>query len=221
MAPSSRINFLSPLSNFDQLIFTYETRQKLCANKIIEFFPNNLGFDLLALPANTHLQTTFPNCVLDKVPYKINTKAFIEYLGIHPTLAEEIFCQAARKTHGIINGEILLNELKIYVEESINEENIFWQKSFGVGVLPDSLDNNTIMGWLAFDEDIIVEVNQLMYAASQIPDKMKDYLNQEKPDKVFEDLKLVDYIIQIFLQRVENLICLEQVIKKYMDENPS
>lgn len=159
MALTSRINFLSPLSNFNQLIFTYEIRQRLCANKIIGFFSNNLGFDLLAVPANTHLQIIFPNCVLDKVPYKINTKAFIEYLGIHPTLTEEIFCKAARKTHGITNGEILLNKLKIYVEEFINEENIFWQNSFGVRVSPDSLDDNTIMGWLAFDKDIIVKVN--------------------------------------------------------------
>lgn len=220
MAQTSRINFLSPLSNFNQLIFNYDIRQKLCAHKIIEFFPNSHGFDLLVLPANTHLQTTFPYCTFDKVPYKIDTKAFIEYLGIHPTLAEEIFCKAARRTHGVINGEILLNEVRIYMEESINKENIFWQKAFGIGVSPGSVDNNTIMDWLAIDDDIIVEVNRLMYKASRTPDKMKDYLNQEKPDKVFKDLELVDYIIQIFLQRVENLICLEQVLKKYMDENP-
>lgn len=209
--------FLSQLSNFDQKVFSLNTRQRLCAYRIIQFLPNSRGFDLLALPDNTRLPIAYPNCALNQIPYRLNSQAFIEYFGLGPTLALEIFCKAARRNYGVISGEILLTEVKLHVVHSVNVENPPWKERFGAEISPDSVDDNTIMNWLGFDNDLIAEVNQLKDATSRNPDEMKDYLDQEEPNRAFEDLDIVDYLIMIFLQRVANLICLEDIMKKYMD----
>lgn len=212
--------FLCSITNNTQRVIGFNTRQELVNREIIQLRPNDRGFDMLILPENTYIPTIFPNNLSHHIPYRLSSKAFIEYLGIKPILATEIFATIFRDNHGIVDGEIIYKHIKIYVGESLNRNGNISQNVFEEGVLPNQVPFNNIMDWLGFQEDFIADFNQLKLSASQTPAAMDYYLAEETLTKAFRDLDLIDYIFATLLRRVANLRSLNRAMKIYLNQNP-
>lgn len=65
--------------------------------------------------------------------------AFLEYLGINPRLAVEIFTRILWDNYDVLDGEILYKHIKIHVGESLNIDGDKWQKEFEKGVLSNQV----------------------------------------------------------------------------------
>lgn len=190
---SATTYLLSRLSNPQQLTISLATREKFISSGIIKGAPDNKGFDHLTFPNNKILRLDNPNCLFDKVPYGVDGTAFLEYLGVKSEVATKIFNDAFVRTHGVVDGESLFNQLKLYAEQ-----------------LPTTLDENT------FTTDVIADVMRLKHMATQVPGIMNSYRTNSAANKAFHLLTLLDYLVKIFLERIANLLCLPRAIDEYI-----
>lgn len=190
---SSTTYFLSRLTNISQTTLSRPTREKFITSSIIQSEPNNEGFDDLLLLDSKNLKIDFPNCIFNKIPSNVNTQAFLQYLGLKDDSARQVFNDAIQRTHGILDGEALYNQIK--------------------GLALEYPSNKS-----SFKDDVISDLNRLIHSASQTPGKMNDYITRVKPGSSFSDLKESDYLVEIFFQRIANLRCLDRAITKYLAE---
>lgn len=212
--------FLSSVTNNGQRVLGINTRTTLVDRKIIPLNPNNRGFDVLTLPENANIQVTFPDCLVYEIPFRMNSNAFLEYLGINPVRAAEMFARISRDNQGIVDGEILYSHIKIHVGESLNEDGKIWQDGFEKGDLPNQVPPDIIMNWLGFQESFIADFNRLKVSASQAPGIMDDYLIDEASNKAFRDMDLIDYIFATLFCRITNLRSFNRAMKVYLNLEP-
>lgn len=191
---SSTSYFLSRLSNTSQTTLSRPTREKFIAASIIQPEPNSEGFDILLLSGSKNLKIDFPNCIFDKIPSNVNTLAFLQYLGLKDDSARQVLDDAVQRTHGVLDGEALYNQIKGFALEYPSNKS-------------------------SFKDDIISDLNRLIHSASQTPGRMNNYLARVKPGSSFGDLKERDYLVEIFFERITNLRCLDRVITNYLAEN--
>lgn len=191
---SSTNYLLSRYSNVNQLTLQPLTRDKFIASAIINKTDDE-GFDQLTLPDNIYLKIDYPNCIFNKIPNKLNTQAFLQYLGLKSDYATQLFIDTSLKMHGVLDGEALLNQLK----------------SFAKG-LTNPLDG------LSFYADLISDVNRTIYSASQVPARMNGYLAKTIPSRTFDQLTKLDYLFKVFSDRIANLVCLDRAIEQFRRE---
>lgn len=190
----SAINYLlSQNSNPQQTTLNPFTKQKFIANGILKGETDKNGFDKLTFPNNKHLRLDFPNCIFKMIPNKVNNTAFLEYLGVKTQVAKNIFTSASQRTHGMVDGEALLNQLKLFAQG-----------------LKTTLDATY------FTTDLISDVNRLKHSASQTPTLMDYYRANSTNNKHFNQLTNFDYLSKIYSERISNLVCLERAINDYI-----
>lgn len=189
---SSTSYLLSRQSNPEQFTMSRATLDKFIANGILQGQPDINKFLPLNLPANRNLRTAFPNCIFGRIPEKVNTTAFLEYLGTKNETAKKILADTNLRTHGMTDGEALLNQLRFFAQ--------------GLG---KTLDERF------FTADIISDVNRLKHNASQTPGIMNQYLAQSTSNKTIGALTNYDYLSKIFSDRIANLISLDRAIDLY------
>lgn len=190
---SATTNLLSRRNNIQQLTINIATREKFISSGLIQGAPDSNGFDQLHLPAGQNLRLTNPNCVFKQIPNKVDSVAFLEYLGVKREVAGRIFGDASGRTHGMIDGEALYNQVKLYAQQLIT-----------------TLDNQS------FTTDLISDVNRQIHIGNQVPATMDSYRATYANNKPFKDLTNLDYLYKIFLARIANLICLDRAINEYM-----
>lgn len=212
--------FLSPVTNNNQLVITLKTRQELVDRRIIPLESNDKGFDVLRLPRNANIPILFPDCSFRQVPFRLNTEAFLEYLGIKPRLTTDICNAILWNNYGVMDGEILYKQIKIHIGESLNDKSDRWKNKFKKGVLLHHVPPNTLMNWIGFQENFIADFNRLKLLASQTPTTMDYYIAEEALTKAFGDLDSIDYIFATLLRRVANLKSLNPALQVYLEENP-
>lgn len=184
-------NFLSGLTNISQLTMSQATRQKFISAGVISGTQNN-GFDDLRLPDNKNLKLAYPDCIFNKIPYKVNTVAFLVYLGLKEDSARKVFNDAVQRTHGVnLNGEDLWNQLLLYTEDYPSIKS-------------------------CFRDDINVDIRRLEEKASQTPAIMNSYIARVKPGSAFADLKPKGFAREIFNRGIANLLGLDQSINQYL-----
>lgn len=184
---------LSRFSNPEQLTISRATREKFIVSDIFQGETDSDGFDHLTLAPNKNLRTDFPDCIFDKIPSKVNNTAFLEYLGVKNATAEKILSDTCLRTHGMIDGEALLHQLRLF---AIGLENILDEKFF--------------------TKDLIADVNRLKHNSSQIPAIMSQYLAQSTSNTTFDQLTNYDYLSKIFSDRIANLNSLDRAVDHYV-----
>lgn len=183
---------LSRNSNPEQFTISRATLDKFIASGILQGQSDINDFLPLNLPANRNLRTAFPNCIFDKIPNRVDTMAFLEYLGANKETAKKILADTDLRTHGMTDGEALLNQLRFFAQ--------------GLG---NTLDETF------FTADVISDVNRLKHNASQTPGIMNQYLAQSTSNKTVGALTNYDYLSKIFSDRIANLISLDRAIDLY------
>lgn len=184
---------LSRHSNPEQLTISHATKQKFIASGIFQEKTDSNGFDHLTIPASKYLRIDFLNCIFNKIPNKLNTTAFLEYLGVKNATAKKILTDTSVRTHGMTDGESLLHQLRSFA-----------------GGLGNTLDSKF------FTDDIISDVNRLKHMASQTPALMNNYLAHSTSKNRFSELTDFDYLSKIYSERIANLNCLDRAIDQYL-----
>lgn len=184
---------LSRHHNPKQFTLTRATRDKFIASDIFQGQTDSDGFDHLTLTPNKNLRTDFPDCIFDKIPNKVNSTAFLKYLGVNNATAERILSDTCLRTHGMVDGEALLHQLRLFAS--------------GLGnILDDKF----------FTKDLIADVNRLKHKSSQTPAIMNQYLAQSTSKTIFAELTNYDYLSKIFSDRVANLNSLDRAVDYYV-----
>lgn len=185
---------LSQNTNPQQLSIAQSTKEKFIIASVMLGKTDEKGFDHLTLPENKHLQIDFPNCIFDKIPYKLDSTSFLEYLGVKHETSRQLFIATSLRTHGVFDGEALFHQLRLFAEG-----------------LEKTLDETF------FTEDLISDVNRLKHAASQTPGIMNNYRALATANKHFHELTDLDYLLKIYSERIANLLCLDRAINQYLN----
>lgn len=191
---SSISYLLSRNNNLQQLTLAPSTKEKFISSGIFQGETDEDGFDKLTLPNNKNLRLDFPNCIFNRIPNTVNSTAFLEYLGVKPEVAKQIFTSTSVSTHGMVDGEALFHQLRLFAQGLENTLNPTY-----------------------FTTDLISDVNRLKHSASQVPGIMNNYLAQATTNKSFNDLTNYDYLSKIYSERIANLLCLGRAINEYIN----
>lgn len=212
-------NFLSLTINISQRILTLATRERLVNEGIINERPNEKGFDIIILPKDGIMPVTYRDCQFRDVPYKLTSRAFLEYLGIKDTLSHGILWKIFCENESNVDGKIIINHLKTYIKESLDENGEKWQNKFGQGVSPNSLPvSTTIMDYLGFNDTFYPDLLRLKVESFRDPTLINYYREEEESTQSFRNLTMTDYILATLLRRLENLRSFEHAAKIYLED---
>lgn len=215
-------DFLSPGTNVTQKVFTPITRQKLIDKHIIQERTNERGFDILIRPGNTILPVTFPDCQFHQIPHQLDSRAFLEYLGIKLTFSDNLFLRIFQKNDRIVDGEVIYNCLKTYIRQSLDVNGEIWQNKFGEGVSRIQIPIPIIIDWLGFDGIFLADFFRLKIMVFHNSALINYYLIEERFTNSIYNLNLIDFIFATLLRRLENLKSFENAARVYLNrEHPT
>lgn len=210
-------DFLSLTTNVTQTILTPSTRQRLVDEEIIQERSNEGGFDKLTLLGNTTLPITFSDCRFEKVPYQLDSRAFLEYLGIKHTVSNDMLLKIFQKNDSIVDGEVIYEYLKTHVKESLDANGEIWQNKFGEKVLPVQIPLPIIIDWLGFDGTFNADFFRLKLMVFHDPSLIHDYQIEEQTANALCNHNGIDFILATLLRRLENLKSFENAAIVYLD----
>lgn len=156
---------------------------------------------------------------MNRIPNFFGSSQYIEYLGYNKTQAKNIFNEYITK-----NPEALLNEFSLltvsikhlqnYVN-AISGPNIFCQKASESGNLDRGF---TCYGGLGLAINVKLDVIQLLESARKDEKVMDRYIVSFGGAKKFEDLIMLDFIIEIMDRRFVNLATFERQAKNFLEK---
>lgn len=182
------------LTSTSQSTLSDATITKFIAHRIIfDKEADDQGFFDITLPAGNNLKINYPDTIFNKIPEKINTLAFVLYLGFKNDSASKVFLNASLAS-GNLDGYCIFNQAKSFAQD-----------------LTNSLDE------AHYDEILRADVRRLEHRASQSPGLINPYL--ARSGKTFNQMTRLDYLFEIWYQRVSNLQCLGRAIDKFVPVN--
>lgn len=100
--------------------------------------------------------------------------------------------------------------------------NLKWLESAyaGAGLMGNTPLGNSVMGRMGLVDDVIAEVNGLWELTRQDPSIMNRYLNDVTngfSQKGFEDLTLVDFVLETMIERMTKLLVLDMDVNENLD----
>lgn len=195
---------------------TIDTRVKLHNLGLIPPYSDN-GFFLLGKPLP--FKTIFPELPFPKsrIPHYYETKQYLEYLGFNASQALALFNDYRIKNPTKITNQFtLLIEAKNHLQTCSNSD-VLSRKP--IRELGDLSSGEFI--WcekFGLSADIVQDVDILLKSTRQNPKEMDRYLGSFLGAKKFEDLLLIDFIIEVVDRRFTKLITLEKDAKAFFEQ---
>lgn len=207
----------------NQLVLNPNTRQRLVSYEILEKKPDRNGFDII-IP-NLKFPIPFPEYNFTEVPFRQDSLAFVEYLGLHIFDAQILYESAKAKVdnrNDVLTGVFLYLEIERYArekgvqfQERQNDDTTF---PFPELPLPDTSEGNDFMYSLGFTLGFLDNLNQLWRDTKKDPSYMMKYAVEIAFTTNLENLDILDYMFAILIRRRENLDGFEEAALEILAE---
>lgn len=199
----------------DQLVLHIDTRERLIDNRLLEPYANDKSFD--SITEGITFQLPFPKYDFIYIPLRLDSLAYLRYLGLEEWKARRIYDRAkdkAENNNEKFNGVMLFLEIEIQIRRQEVEENS-WKDQFIDEVLPFTKDGDELMTYLGFTSDFISDMNRLWQDTKKDSTYMIEYA-KEVATKDFESLDILDYMTATLLQRKANINSFEEAAVVYL-----
>lgn len=141
-----------------------------------------------------------------KIPWAYNMPTFLSYLGFSVPVAVRLYQSVAETSDP--TRITLLARAKAHIKSK-------WTASSHNGAVLGSLVAETVMGEMDLTDQVKAEVNALYQMFQRNPGVFQRYFD-ENHDKNFENLNLVDFVIELQHQRMMKLMSLNQTVLQYL-----
>lgn len=179
-------------------VFNQHALAKLLKHRLIPGPPDPLGFYIIGKPP-LPFPLPYPNLKFEKIPFRYDLEAYLQYLGFKRDQAKIIFeqCKSDARGPSDINATTLVQYANDHVAEYYHEP--FWAT--------------------ALEVFFVSEVARLK--ANRDPKVMEGYLSRQaagtEEKKAFSTLKIEDYIQEAIWRRSANLEQFNAIVLVHLD----
>lgn len=142
------------------------------------------------------------------IPKGFNQLTFVIYLGFDEPTAFEISYNVVNNYGSPPTREKIMGAVKEYINSVNSDDPRNWAS-------PGSPLANSVMANMGLVEPVREEVNKLYEAFQRSPLVFQRYFD-ENHDKNFENLKLVDFVLELLHQRMQKLMSLNKAALQYL-----
>lgn len=141
-----------------------------------------------------------------KIPWAYNMPTFLSYLGFSVPVAVRLYQSVAEMSNPTRTS--LLERAKAHIKSK-------WASSNYNGAVPGSMLAEAVMGEMDLIDQVKAEVTALYHLFLHNASVFQRYFDANH-DKNYENLKLVDFIIELQHQRMMKLMSLNQAAIQYL-----